>query len=48
VAHILALAAIPRGFDAVADISPAPGGVVLTSRSGRRVVAPLDLDFVTR
>jgi hypothetical protein len=46
VAHILALAAIPRGFDAVADISPAPGGVTLRSRSGAKVFAPLDLDFI--
>jgi len=46
VAHIMALAAIPRGFDEVADISPTPGGVVLTSRSGLSVLAPLDLDFV--
>ena len=47
VAHILALAAIPRGFDAVKSIVPAKGGVTLVSRSGRKVFAPLDLDFVT-
>jgi hypothetical protein len=46
VAHILALAAIPRGFDEVKSIVPARGGVKLTARSGRTVVAPLDLDFV--
>ena len=46
VAHILALAAIPPGFDTVADISAAPGGVVLTAESGRQVHAPLDLDFI--
>ena len=46
VAHILALAAIPRGFDAVNSIVPAKGGVTLVSRSGRKVFAPLDLDFV--
>ncbi len=48
IAHILALAAIPRGFDEVADISRAPGGVALTSRSGARVTAPLDPDFIRR
>jgi len=47
VAHILALAAIPRKFDEVADISAAPGGVVLTSRSGASVKAPLDLNFIS-
>ena len=46
VAHILALAAIPRDFDEVASIVPARGGVKLTARSGRTVMAPLDLDFV--
>jgi hypothetical protein len=46
VAHILALAAIPRDFGAVKTIVPAKGGVTLTSRNGRRVFAPLDLDFV--
>jgi hypothetical protein len=46
VAHILALAAIPRDFDAVKSIVPAKGGVTLIARSGRRVFAPLDLDFV--
>lgn len=46
VAHILALAAIPRGFDEVATIRPDRGGVKLTSRSGRSVAVPLDVDFV--
>ena len=47
VAHILALAAIPRGFDEVASIVPHKDGVKLTSRSRRQVFAPLDLGFVT-
>ena len=47
IAHILALAAIPRGFDEVADISAGAGGVVLTSKSGARVSAPLDPDFIS-
>jgi len=46
VAHIMALAAIPRSFDAVRAIIPAKGGVTLVARSGRQVFAPLDLDFV--
>ena len=46
VAHIMAMAAIPRGFDAVKSMVPAKGGVMLTARSGRKVFAPLDLDFV--
>jgi hypothetical protein len=46
VAHVLAVAAIPRDFGAVKAIVPAAGGVTLTSRRGRRVFAPLDLDFV--
>ncbi len=46
VAHILTLAAIPRDFDAVKTIVACRGGVTLTARSGRRVFAPLDPDFV--
>ena len=46
VAHIMAMAAIPRGFDAVKSMVPAKGGVTLIARSGRKVFAPLDLDFV--
>ena len=46
VAHIMALAAIPRDFDAVKSIVPTKGGVTLIARSGRRVFAPLDLEFV--
>ncbi|MDB6168154.1 MAG: hypothetical protein JWM88_1018 [Verrucomicrobia bacterium] len=47
VAHILALAAIPRDFDEVKSITPHRGGTVrLVSRSGRAVIVPLDPDFV--
>ncbi len=46
VAHILALAAIPRNFDAVKRVVPAKGGVTLIARNGRSVFAPLDLEFV--
>lgn len=46
VAHIMALAAIPRDFTEVTSIVRKQGGVELTSRKGHRVFAPLDLDFV--
>ncbi|HTQ31848.1 MAG TPA: hypothetical protein VMI53_11620 [Opitutaceae bacterium] len=46
VAHIFAVAAIPRGFDEVKKISPARDGVTLTARSGREVFAPLDPGFL--
>lgn len=46
VAHILAVAAIPRDFDEMVSLRPHRGGVSLTSRSGRTVRVPLDLDFV--
>lgn len=46
VAHILALAAIPRDFDEVKSVVPHAGGVKLTSRSGRSVTMPLDLGFL--
>jgi len=48
VAHILALAAIPRGFDEVKSITAHGDGVKLTARSGRAVSVPLDLGFVRR
>ncbi|MDB6128312.1 MAG: hypothetical protein JWM35_2208, partial [Verrucomicrobia bacterium] len=46
VAHIMAMAAIPQDFDEVKSITPQDGGVKLTSRSGRKVFAPLDVSFV--
>ena len=46
VAHIHAVAALPRGFDEVKSILPARGGVTLTARSGRKIFAPLDLGFL--
>lgn len=46
VAHILVLAAIPRGFDAVKSVTPHRDGVKLTARNGRAVVTPLDLSFL--
>lgn len=46
VAHIFAVTAIPRGFDLVSDVEAVPGGVAITSASGRTVVLPVDLDFL--
>ena len=46
--YIMAVAAIPKGFDRVKSIWPSKNGqsVKLTSRSGRTVVAGVDLDFL--
>lgn len=46
VAHIMALAAIPKDFDAVRTVTPHGDGVRLTSRSGKSVTIPLDLGFI--
>lgn len=46
VAHILAVAAIPRGFDIVSDVRVAPGGIAITSENGKIVHVPLDLGFL--
>ena len=46
VAHIFAVAAIPRGFDLVADVRRAAGGVTLISASGRQVDVAVDTDFL--
>ncbi|MDE3069064.1 MAG: hypothetical protein KGJ60_16150 [Verrucomicrobiota bacterium] len=47
--YVMGVAGIPRRFDVVADIEPAdkPGRVVITSKNGSRVVAPLDWTFLT-
>jgi hypothetical protein len=47
---VSAVAAVPDGFDHVAEIEPLVGeeAVVLTSRSGVRVPAPLDHGFLAR
>jgi hypothetical protein len=46
---IMALSAIPRGFDVVKSIRPSADGasVTLTSQSGKTVAAPLNVSFVT-
>ncbi|MFO1452427.1 MAG: hypothetical protein U1F61_29950 [Opitutaceae bacterium] len=46
VAHILAVASIPRGFDQVVEVRPAPGGAELVAASGKIAQMPLDLGFV--
>jgi hypothetical protein len=46
VAHIFAVAAIPRGFDFVADVQAAPGGVTVTAASGRTIRLEVDVGFV--
>jgi hypothetical protein len=46
--YIMAVAAIPKGFDRVKSISPARDGqsVKLTSCNGRTIAAAVDLDFL--
>lgn len=46
VAHIFAVAAIPRGFDVVADVEAVEGGVVLTAESGKTARATVDVGFL--
>ncbi|MBS0633099.1 MAG: hypothetical protein JSS11_14410 [Verrucomicrobia bacterium] len=46
VAHIMALAAIPRDFDAVRTVKPEGDGVRITARNGKSVTMPLDLGFI--
>jgi len=45
--YIMAAAPIPRGFDRVKTIDQENGGVVLTSDSGKRAIAHVDLSFLT-
>ena len=44
--YIMAVAAIPRGFDRVADIIRTAKGVELIAESGQRASSDLDLDFL--
>jgi hypothetical protein len=48
VAYIFAVAAIPRGFDIVADVQPAPGGIVITAANGRIAKMALDTAFLRK
>ena len=47
--YVMAVTAIPRGFDIVKSIRSSTKGqsVTLTSRSGKRITAPLNVAFVT-
>jgi hypothetical protein len=45
--YIMGAAPIPRGFDRVKTIDQENGGVVLTSDSGKRAIAHVDLGFLT-
>jgi hypothetical protein len=44
--YIMAVAAIPAGFDQVAEIRPAKKGVELIARNGRRATCTVDLSFL--
>ena len=44
--YIMGAAAVPTGFDRVADIRPARGGVELVAASGRRSRVRMDLGFL--
>ena len=44
--YIMAVAAIPRGFDRVAEIRAAKGGVELVAASGKRARCAVDVEFL--
>ena len=44
--YIMAVAAIPAGFDKVASVEPIPGGVELRAESGKHVRAEVDVNFL--
>lgn len=46
--YIMAVAAIPKGFDRVADIVAAGDGVELIAASGKRARCALDLEFLQK
>jgi hypothetical protein len=45
--YVMAVAEVPRGFDKVAEIEADEGGVRVVSSSGKSVLAPLDLGFLS-
>lgn len=45
---IMAVAAVPKGFDEVRDIRAVRGGAELVARSGKTARARIDLSFLTR
>jgi hypothetical protein len=46
--YVIAVAAIPAGFDRVAEIRAVKGGVELIATSGKRVWSALDVEFLRR
>ncbi len=44
--YIMAVAAIPKGFDSVASIEPTSSGVSIISTSGKPISTPIDLEFL--
>ena len=42
----MGIAAIPAGFDRVAEIQPGPGVVVLLAANGKKAKAKVDLSFL--
>lgn len=44
--YIMAVVAAPEGFDVVAKIEASAGGVMATSRSGKRIEAPVDVGYL--
>lgn len=46
--YIMAVAEIPRGFEAVTNIRPVSGGVEVESDRGQRVSVPVDWEFLHR
>jgi hypothetical protein len=46
IAHIMGVASIPAGFNHVAEIAAAPGGIELRSRSGKRVHCKVNLGWL--
>lgn len=47
VRYLFGMAAIPRGFDRVAAIEPAKGGITLVAANGKRASAAVDLGFLS-
>ena len=46
VRYVMAVQAIPRGFDAVNDITLRAGQAILHSKNGKKIAAPMDTSFL--
>jgi hypothetical protein len=44
--YIMGVAAVPAGFEEVAAITPAKGGITLLSTSGKKIFAPVRVEFL--